>query len=142
MVASLNTSVFARDANEQQVHYIRKRYGFADATASTIITVGKIPAFATVIAGGVHVTTAFNATTTNVVNVGFIGATTDASGYASALTTAAVGYIVLDDLGSSKNIQGTVEHTITAAPTETGAASSAGVADIIIAYITGNPTTG
>jgi len=29
------------------------------------------------------------------------------------------------------NIQGTVEHTITAAPTETGAASTAGVADII-----------
>jgi hypothetical protein len=138
MATSLNTSAVVRDAGEQQVHYIRKRYTFADATASAIITVGKIPAFASVVGGGVHVTTAFNATTTNVVNVGFIGATTDASGYASGLTTGAVGYIVLDDLGSTKNIQGTVEHTITAAPTETGAASSAGVADIIITYITGN----
>jgi len=138
MTTSLNSSVPARDANEQQVHYLRKRFTFADATASAVITVGKIPAFASVTHGGVHVVTAFNATTTNVVNIGFIGATTDASGYASALTTAAVGFIVVDDLGSSKNIQGTVEHTITASPTETGAASSAGVADIIITYVTGN----
>lgn len=136
MATSLNSSVVARDASEQQVHYIRKRYTFADV--ATTVTVGKIPAGASVVGGGVHVVTAFNATTTNVVNIGFIGATTDASGYASALTTAAVGFIVMDDLGSTKNIQGTVEHTITAAPTETGAASSAGVADIIITYITGN----
>jgi len=138
MATSLNTGVTVRDAGEQQLHYLRKRYTFADATASTIITVGKIPAFASVVAGGVHVITAFNATTTNVVNVGYIGATTVTSAYATALTAAAVGFIVLDELGSTTNIQGTVEHTITAAPTETGAASSAGVADIIIAYVTGN----
>src|SRR5687767_14533839 len=123
MATSLNTSSSARDSGTQQVHYLRKRITFTDATASAVVTVGKIPAYASVVGGGVHVTTAFNATTTNVVNVGFIGATTDASGYASALTTAAVGFIVLDDLASTKNIQGTVEHTITASPTETGAAS-------------------
>lgn len=136
MTTSLNSTVVARDAGEQQIQYLRKRYTFADV-ASTV-TVGKIPAGASVVGGGVHVITAFNATTTDVVNVGFIGATTNASGYATALTTAAVGFIVLDELGSTTNIQGTVEHTITAAPTESGAASTAGVADIIIEYVLNN----
>lgn len=136
MTTSLNNTRVARDSGEQQIHYLRKRYTFADV--ATTVTVGKLPPGASVIGGGVHVVTAFNATTTNVLNVGFIGATTNASGYATALTTAAVGYIVLDELGSTTNIQGTVEHTVTAAPTETGAASSAGVADIIITYVLNN----
>jgi hypothetical protein len=136
MTTSLNTTRVARDAGEQQVQFLRKRYTFADAAAT--VTVGKIPAGASVIGGGVHIVTAFNATTTNVVNVGYIGATTVASAYATALTTAAVGFIVLDELGSTTNIQGTVEHTITAAPTETGAASTAGVADIIVTYVLNN----
>jgi len=136
MTTSLNSTVVARDFGEQQIGVLRKRYTFADV--ATTVTVGKIPAGASVVGGGVHVITAFNATTTDVVNVGFIGATTNASGYATALTTAAVGFIVLDELAATTNIQGTVEHTITAAPTETGAASTAGVADIIIWYVLNN----
>ena len=136
MVASLNTLIPARDAGEQQIGILRKRYTFLDVAAT--VTVGKIPAGASVVGGGVHVVTAFNATTTDVVNVGFIGATTNASAYATALTTAAVGWIVLDELATTTNIQGTVEHTITAAPTETGAASTAGVADIIIWFVVNN----
>ena len=136
MATSLNTLVTARDAGEQQVGILRKRYTFADV--ATTVTVGKIPAGASVVGGGVHVVTAFNATTTDVLNVGFIGATTNASAYATALTTAAVGWIVFDELAATTNIQGTVEHTITAAPTETGAASTAGVADIIVWYVLNN----
>lgn len=133
MATLLNSVLPATDlAYTDIVHTIRKRYTFADK--ATTVTVGKIPAGASVIGGGVHVVTAFNATTTNVVNVGFIGATTNASAYATALTTAAVGFIALDELAATTNLQGTVEHTITAAPTETGAASTAGVADIIINY--------
>jgi len=136
MATSLNTTVVARDAGEQQIGILRKRYTFADV--ATTVTVGKIPAGASVVGGGVHVVTAFNATTTDVLNVGFIGATTNASAYATALTTAAVGWIVFDELAATTNIQGTVEHTITAAPTETGAASTAGVADIIVWYVLNN----
>jgi hypothetical protein len=136
MTTSLNSTAVARDSGEQQIQILRKRYTFADV--ATTVTVGKIPAGASVVGGGVHVITAFNATTTDVVNVGFIGATTNASAYATALTTAAVGFIVLDELAAATNIQGTVEHTITAAPTETGAASSAGVADIIVWFVVNN----
>src|SRR5678816_2698094 len=136
MATSLNTTVVARDAGEQQIQILRKRYTFADV--ATTVTVGKIPAGASVVGGGVHVVTAFNATTTDVLNVGYIGATTNASAYATALTTAAVGWIVFDELAATTNIQGTVEHTITAAPTETGAASTAGVADIIVWFVVNN----
>lgn len=136
MTTSLNSTTTARDANVQGVQFLRKRITFADV--ATTVTVGKIPAGASVISGGVHVITAFNATTTNVLNVGFIGATTNASAYATALTMAAVGYIVLDELAATTNLQGTVEHTITAAPTESGAASSAGVADIIVGFVLNN----
>lgn len=134
MTTSLNTGVSARDAGENQVHYLRKRITFADVAAT--VTVGKLPAGAAVTGGGIQIITAFNATTTNVANVGYIGATTNASAYATALTTAAVGLIVLDELAATTNIQGTVEHTVTVAPTETGAASTAGVADVIIQYVT------
>lgn len=136
MTTSLNSTAVARDPGEQNITYLRKRYTFADV--ATTVTVGKIPAGASVVTGGVHVITAFNATTTDVVNVGYIGATTNASAYATALTTAAVGYIPFDELGTTTNIQGTVEHTVTAAPTETGAASTAGVADIIVGYVLNN----
>jgi len=134
MATSLNTGVSARDSGEQQIYYLRKRITFSDV--ATTVTVGKMPAGASVTGGGVHIVTAFNATTTNVLNVGYIGATTNASAYATALTTAAVGFIVLDELAATTNIQGTVEHTVTVAPTETGAASTAGVADVIIQYVT------
>lgn len=136
MATSLNTGTSARDSGEQQIHSLRKRITFSDV--ASVVTVGKIPAGASVIGGGVHVVTAFNATTTNVVNVGFIGATTNASAYGTALTTGAVGYIVLDELAATTNIQGTVEHTITASPTETGAASSAGAADVIVQFVLNN----
>jgi hypothetical protein len=136
MVTSLNTASPARDAGTQQVQYLRKRITFSNV-ASTV-TVGKIPAGASVVTGGVHVVTAFNATTTNVMNIGFIGATTNASAYATALTTSAVGYIVLDELAATSNIQGTVEHTVTASPSETGAASTAGTADVIVGFVLNN----
>lgn len=56
MATSLNTGLPVRDAQEQQVHFLRKNYTFADV--ATTVTIGKIPAGASVVAGGVHVTTA------------------------------------------------------------------------------------
>src|SRR5258707_8477525 len=104
MTTSLNRGVAARDAGEIQVHFLRKRITFADVAAT--VTVGKLPAGAAVTGGGIQIITAFNATTTNVANVGYIGATTNASAYATALTTAAVGLLVLDELAATTNIQG------------------------------------
>lgn len=126
----------ARQLATQQVHYLRKRITFADY--GTTVTVGKLPPKASVIGGGVHVITAFNSSGTDLLDVGFIGATTDADGYATLLTMAAVGYIVLDELATTTNIQGTVTHTVTCAPAQSVADATAGVADVIIQYVVDN----
>lgn len=127
----------ARRISTQQVHYLSKRITFADY--GTVVTVGKIPAYASVVSGGVHVVTAFNSSGTDLLDVGFIGATTDDDAYATDLTMAAVGYIVLDELAATTNIMGTVTHTVTATPAQSVADASAGVAYVIIGYVVHNP---
>lgn len=126
----------ARQLHTPQVHYLRKRITYADY--GTTVTVGKLPAKASVIGGGVHIVTAFNSSGTDLLDVGFIGSTTDPNGYATLLDMAAVGYIALDELAATTNIQGTVEHTVTCAPAQSVADATAGVADVIITYVVDN----
>lgn len=133
----LNNTVPARNDLYQGVQTLAKRITFADY--GTVVTVGKIPAGASVIGGGVHVTTAFNSSGTDLLDVGFIGATTDDDAYATDLTMAAVGYIALDELAATTNIQGAVEHTITATLAQGAADATAGVGWVIIQFVvTGN----
>jgi len=128
----------ARLYHTAQVHYLRKRITYADY--GTTVTVGKIPANSCVIGGGVHITTAFNSSGTDLLDVGFIGNTTDADGYATLLTLAAVGYIALDELATTTNIMQTVDTTVTCAPAQSVADATAGVAEVIILYIPPNAT--
>lgn len=122
----------ARNSGDQHVHFLRKRITYLNTSA---VTVGKIPAGATVYQGGVHVVTAFNDSGTDVVDIGFIGSTTDADAYGSALSVAAVGFIALDELAATTNIQQSVDTTVTAVYTGQNSNSTAGVADVIIAYV-------
>ena len=126
----------ARQTQEQSVKTLRKRITFANY--ATTVTVGIIPAGASVIGGGIHVVTAFNSSGTDLADVGFIGSTTNAAGYASALSMAAVGFIALDDLATTANIQQTVDTTVTVTPTQSVADATAGVADVIILYVQNN----
>lgn len=126
----------ARRIETQQVHYLHKRITFADF--GTTVTVGVIPANASVIGGGVHVTTAFNSSGTDLLDVGFIGGTTDADGYATLLLLSAVGYIVLDELATTTNIKQTVDTTVTCAPAQSVADASAGVAEVYVTYVLAN----
>lgn len=126
----------ARRLETQQVHYLHKRITFADF--GTTVTVGVIPANASVIGGGVHITTAFNSSGTDLLDVGFIGSTTDADGYATLLTLAAVGFIPLDELGATTNIKQTVDTTVTCAPAQSVADATAGVAEVYITYVLAN----
>ncbi len=129
----LNNTIPARNDLYQGVQTLRKRITFADL--GTTVTIGKLPAGASVLPGsGVHIVTAFNSSGTDLLDVGFIGATTDADAYATLLTLAAVGFIPLDELGATTNIQGTVEHTVTCAPAQSVADATAGVADVIICF--------
>lgn len=126
----------ARQNATQQTGYIRKRITFADY--GTTVVVGYLPAGAMVTGGGVQIVTAFNSSGTDLLDVGFIGATTVAAGYGSALVLNAVGYIVLDELGATTNIQQTSNYTATCAPTQSVADATAGVADVIIYYACNN----
>lgn len=126
----------ARNNGQQEVQILRKRITYSNA--GTTITVGKIPPGASVIGGGVHVVTAFNDTGTDLLDVGFIGSTTDADGYATALTLAAVGYIVLDELATTTNIQQSVDTTVTCLYTAQNSNPTAGAADVIILYVNNN----
>ena len=126
----------ARQYHTQQVHYLRKTVGFGDDDVE--VTVGTIPAGASVIGGGVHVTTAFVGGSP-VLDVGFKdgSSTDDPNAYATLLDISGVGYIVLDELAATTNIQQTVDHLVTAT-VSSGSTITAGAADVIIMYVVDN----
>src|SRR6478736_890766 len=130
------TNVWPRDLVTQQTNYLRKRITYADR--GTTITVGYIPAGASVIGGGVHIVTAFNGSGTDLLDVGFIGATTDPDAYATGLTLAAVGYIPLDELGATTNIQQVDNATVTCLYTDENSNATTGAADVIVLFVPNN----
>jgi hypothetical protein len=119
----------ARQLYTQQVHFLRKRITFATATVETDL--GEIPAGATVIGGGIHIVTADSGIT---LDVGFKdgSSTDDPNGYATALTVAGVGFIALDELAATTNIQQSVDTTVTYT-VSTGADTFVG--DLIVTYV-------
>ena len=126
----------ARNLVTQQINYIRKRITYADY--GTTVTVGYLPGGAMVVGGGVQIVTAFNSSGTDLLDVGFIGATTDANGYATLLPLNAVGFIELDELATTTNIQQSDNYTVTCAPAQSVADATAGVADVVIFFIPNN----
>lgn len=125
-----------RQLQAQVPHILRKRITYLDY--GTTVTVGWIPAGASVIGGGVHVRTAFNSSGTDLIDVGFVGSTTVAAAYATQLTLAAVGYIPFDELGTTTNIQQSVDTRVTCAPAQGVADATAGSADVIVLYVVDN----
>lgn len=133
-MAATNTS--PRDLVTQQINYIRKRITYEDA--GTTITVGYLPGGAVVCGGGVQVVTAFDGSGTDLLDVGFIGATTDANAYATSLSLAAVGFIALDELAATTNIQQEDAFTVTCLYTDQNSDATAGVADVVVWFIPDN----
>lgn len=127
------TGSVARQYPSQQVHYLRKTVGFADNGLAR--TVGVIPAGSLILkpASGVHVTTVFNAGTTNTLNVGS-SADDDLFGTLLALGTA--NFVPLDE--SIGGFLVTSDTTITATVVLTGTAATTGSGEVIIAYIPDN----
>lgn len=130
----------ARRLETQQVHYLRKKITFA--TENTAITIGVIPAYASVIGGGVHVLTAFNDSGTDTLDVGFTGgsSTADPDAYATLLALTAVGFIALDELAATTNIIQTVDTTVTCIYNGENNNATAGEAYVTISYVVGFDT--
>ncbi len=130
------SSPSARNDGTQKMMFLRKRVVYS--SNGTTITVGKLPAGASVVGGGAHIVTAFNDSGTDVLDVGFIGSTTDDNAYATLLDLSAVGWIVLDELATTTNIQQTVDTSVTCKYTGQNSNATAGIADVIIWYIPNN----
>jgi hypothetical protein len=123
------TGVPARETGYQFVHYLRKTITHTDTVA---VTVGVLPAHAAVVMGGAFPTTAFNAGTTNDINVGHTG---DADAFATLLAVGTIGFKALDELAAATNTIHNAERTVTATYVPTGTAATAGSAEIIIGYV-------
>lgn len=125
----------AQRYTENQVHYLSKRITFA--VENTVIDIGTIPAYSTVVSGGVHILTAFDDSGTDTLDVGFRGgsSTDDPNAYATLLDLSAVGYIVLDELGATTNIMQTVDTIVTCTYNGQNNNAAAGVAWVIIGYV-------
>lgn len=129
---------FGRRYATAQVHYLRKRITFA--IENTEIEIGKLPPKASVIGGGVHVITAFDDSGTDTLDVGFKdgSSTDDPNGYATLLDLSAVGYIELDELAATTNIQQTTGCTVTCIYNGQNDNAAAGVADVIVTFVVDN----
>lgn len=119
----------ARQLHTQQIHYIRKRVNWNDSAIGTGVVFGTLPAGAMIVSQNVRVNTAFNAGTTNALNVG----------------TAAGGTQLFTDAATAGARQPTIANLSFASDTDlyvqfaqTGTAASAGQADIVIGYCPNN----
>lgn len=119
----------ARDYGKGMVHYIRKNVTYANN--GTAVKVGTLPAGAQIIKpmSGVAVAVAFNAGTTNVIDIG-TAATGDL--YATDLALGAINFVPLDEL---VNMRVTVDTDIYATVQLTGTAATAGDGEVVVAYV-------
>ena len=120
------------------------RAKFTYASGSTVTDIGKIPAWASVIGGGVHIFTAFNDSGTDTIDIGFRGggSTDDPDAYATLLTASAVGFLTLDELAATTNIIQQVPCFVTARYNGQNGNSTAGVAYITILYSAPSDSSG
>lgn len=130
---TLGTS--ARRYQTSQEHYLTAQVAWNTTGISTGVVIGTLPQNAIVTRWVVHVTTAFNAATTNVLEVG-----TNASSYndiaPTASTVAGTAGVKSGDVAASTARGRLAADTpVRAIYTQTGTAASAGAAEIVVFYV-------
>lgn len=137
-MATDTAGTVARDYGKQMIHYLRKTITYADA--GTEVTVGWVPSGALLVQSisGVHVTTAFNSSGTDLIDIGGNTGNDDPDDYATDLDVSTVGFKAIDEaLGTAVNPT-TADTEITVTYAQSVADASAGVAEVVIAYIPDN----
>lgn len=119
----------ARQLHTQQIHYLRKRVNYNDSAIGTGVVMGTLPAGAMIVSQNVRVSTAFNAVTTNALNVG------TAAGGTQLFTDAATAGARVPTIA---NLSFASDQDIYVQYAQTGTAATAGVADIVIGYAPNN----
>ena len=125
----------AREYHTQQVHYLRKTMIFSNEVETNI---GTIPSGSLILKpiSGVHVSTAFDATTTNVIDVGFSASPDDPNYLGTVMDLKTATFVPLDEAVGGYLV--TADVTVTATISSTGAASTAGSCEVVICYIPDN----
>jgi hypothetical protein len=119
----------ARQLHTQQTHYIRKRVNWNDSAIGTGVIFGTLPAGAMILAIAVRVNTAFNAATTNALNLGTAAGGTQIGTDAA---TAGARFPTVPNLSFANDTDLYVQYA------QTGTAATAGQADIVITYAPNN----
>jgi hypothetical protein len=119
----------ARQLHMQQIHYFRKRVNYNDAAIGTGVVFGTLPAGAMIVTQNVRVSTAFNAGTTNALNVG------TTAGGTQLFTDAATAGARLPTIAS---LTFAADSDLFVQYAQTGTAATAGQADIVIGYVPNN----
>jgi hypothetical protein len=120
----------ARIYHTNQVHYLIKEVTFADN--GTAVVLGRLPANSVIIASSAVVAEAFNAGSTNVLD---IGTTDDADGIATDLALGTVGLINADELATSNDLFHASEINVTATVALSGTAATTGRAFVHVCYM-------
>lgn len=125
--------------HSDQVHYLRADISYTDDGST--VSMGWLPKGAVVIDGGVVVSTVFDGDTTNTVDLGFRnagdGTADDADEFASALSLAAAGRIVADDMATAGDLLFPSGAEVTATVVST-AGATAGSGVVYISYLVNN----
>jgi hypothetical protein len=120
----------ARDFHTAQVHYLTKEFTYADDGST--LTLGVVPAGGYVVRGGVVVKVAFDAGSTNVLD---IGTSSDTDGFATDLALGTIGVIATDEMATTNDAYCSSDTTIQCVVDLTGTAATAGTAMAWVEYI-------
>jgi hypothetical protein len=119
----------SRLLHTQQTHYFRKRVNYNDAGIAAGVLMGTLPAGAILMALMVRVNVAFNAGTTNALNLG----------------TTAGGTQVFTDVATAgarapavPNLSFATDTDLFVSYAQTGGAATAGQADVVVTYVPNN----
>ncbi len=122
------------------VHFLRADVAYTDD--DTAVSLGWLPGGATVVAAGIAVTTAFNAGTGNVLDLGFRnagdGTADDTDEFATDLALGTAGLIAADELATAADVHFPEGAEIVATPALTGTAATAGAGVAYVQYIVDN----
>lgn len=125
-----------RQYHQQMVHYLRKSISYTDD--ATEVTVGWIPSGSLILKplSGVAVTTAFNAASGNVLDIGADDGNDDPDEWGTDLALGTTTFVPLDEaIGTYLT---TADTEITASVALSGTAATAGAAEVVICYIPDN----
>ena len=124
---------------QNMVHYLYLDFTFADAGLNVL---GQVPRGAVISDAYVAVSTAFNAGTSSVLDIGFqesgSGAADDDNSYADNLDVSTVGRKTNTTIDTSAGLLHTEGAEITATLTLTGTAATAGAARVVVEYTVDN----